>query len=70
MTTPGPELALLSQALASEWGIEVATSDFKLARQRLYAARRSSPALEQIQIRQAPGGEGRLWLCKLGKAPI
>lgn len=58
------ELVLLFQALESPLGIEVKTSDLRLARQRFYAARKSAPELEDIQIRQSPHDSQTIWLTK------
>lgn len=60
------ELILLFKALESPNGIEVKTSDLRLARQRFYAARKSSPDLEILQIRQCPYDAQTLWITKAG----
>ena len=60
-----PELELLYQALEAKYGIVVKVSDFHLASQRLYAARRKAEdtALNQLQFRRGIGDpEGELWI--------
>ena len=60
-----PELELLYQALGARYGIVVKVSDFHLASQRLYAARRKAddPELNQLQFRRGIADpEGELWI--------
>lgn len=58
------ELILLFRALESPLGIEIKTSDLRLARQRFYAARKSAPELEILQIRQSPHDPQTVWITK------
>lgn len=61
------ELELLYQALRSERGIVIWVSDFKLAQQKLYAARRKSgdSTLDRLQLRSAlDGNPNHLWIIK------
>lgn len=61
----GPEIWY--EALASEHGIVVKTSDPVGTRQRLYAVRKElgDPDLDQITIAQSPTDpKGELWLVK------
>jgi hypothetical protein len=58
-------IELLYEALASEWGIAVETSDPDRLKQRLYAERRKAadPALDALSLVTSPfnpGGE--LWI--------
>lgn len=64
-------IPLLYQAFGSRYGLALRVSDFTLAQQRLYAARRAAqdPDLELLQIRRPgsdhdPDSEHTLWLVK------
>ena len=62
---------ILYLALAEPIGMELAVSDFDLARNRLYAARRAAldPDLDFLQFRASPWNPGTgLVICK-GLAP-
>lgn len=66
-----PELELLYQALEARYGIVVKVSDFQLASQRLYAARRKADdtELNQLQFRRSIGDpEGELWITHAPRA--
>lgn len=57
------------QALASHSGIAVFVTDFQLAQQRFYAARRglADPTLSVLQFRRSPfKPEEELWITKAG----
>ena len=60
------ELEILYQAVASPLGLVVKTSDFQLAQQRLYKARRESGDLEldRLQFRHSPHAPDELWIVK------
>lgn len=61
------ELEFLYQAMATPYGVVLEVSDFKLAQQRLYKARRESgdPELGCLQIRRSPyQPDNELWLVK------
>lgn len=67
------ELEILYLAAASAIGLVVKVSDFQLAQQRLYAARRKSgdPSLDCLQLRRSPfNPESELWIVKAGKAEL
>lgn len=57
---------LMYQAIASEIGIVVEVSDFNLARQKFYAARRklADPALARLQFRQSPHHANQMLIVK------
>lgn len=59
-------LGILYQALASDFGIEVRSSDPVRARQRLYEARRSTsdPALAILQFRLSPSDRDCILITK------
>lgn len=65
------ELELLYRALASPIGIVIAVSDFALAQQRLYKARRESgdPDLDKLQLNRSPFNTDELWIVKGGTVP-
>ena len=60
------DLEILYAALASPIGVVVATSDFKIAQQRLYKARRDSgdPELSVLQFRSSPHHPDEIWVVK------
>lgn len=62
------ELEALYAALATPLGIVIRTSDFKLAQNRLYAARRNAadPALDVLQFRRSSFSEYDLWIVNSG----
>lgn len=62
------EVEVLYSAANSSHGLVIKTSNFELARARLYAARKrlGDPALDALQIRRGPNDE--LWLIP-GRAP-
>lgn len=60
-------LLLMSQALASEFGIEIAVSDVEVFKRRFYAARAkvkdTDPDLSNISLNTCPTDPfGRVWL--------
>lgn len=59
-------LHLLYEALASEIGISVSTSDPERAKHQLYAARRKAgdSALDKVSIVVPPFSTNKLWLVK------
>lgn len=67
------ERELLYRAMASPLGLVIAVSDFSLAQQRLYKARRdlSDPDLAKLQFRRSPlKPEAELWIVKEGRVEL
>ena len=66
MPSPLDQTPFLYQALASPIGIVVWTSDFKLGREKLYAARRQAqdPSLACLQFRASPTSPNEIWIVK------
>ena len=63
------EIEILTLASAAPHGIAVLTSDFSLARRRLYKALRAQPSLWDFELRKAPNGaENELWIIPAGSA--
>lgn len=68
MPKPGG-LELWYQAIASDIGVCVETTDRHLMSQRLYAARAAAkdPDLDGVSIVMSPTDDSHLWLIKNGK---
>lgn len=65
-------LEYLYEALASEAGKVIVTSDVEKLRQNLYKARREAldPELDQLALIPSPTNPtGELWIVKKGKKP-
>jgi hypothetical protein len=63
---PGPHINQLYEALGSQHGVAVLTSDPVKARQRFYALRKEAndPDLESLSIVQSPTNPLELWIIK------
>ena len=58
----------LWQALQSELGVEVATNDPDLFKQRAYKVRASEPDLKPLALRTCPTDpEGKVWITHQGE---
>jgi hypothetical protein len=57
-------IEFLYAALHSEFGVIVRSVNPKLLRQRLYAARKTDPALACLSITTSPEDERDLWIVK------
>lgn len=59
------ELEILYEALRSEFGIEIELlGNFQISLQRLYAARRTDPDLDILQISRSPLSQTHIWIVK------
>lgn len=57
--------AILYQALASEWGIEVRVADVQAFKQRFYATRRKRKMFQTLSLRTHPDEPEKLcWITK------
>lgn len=65
------ETSLLYQALGTPLGLVVRVSDFDLARNKLYSARKEAadPDLEIIQLRRSPYEANTIWIVKSRPIP-
>lgn len=59
------ELEVLYEAFHSEYGVEVELlGNFQISLQRLYAARRTDPDLDILQISKSPHSQTHVWIVK------
>jgi hypothetical protein len=59
------ELEILYEALHSEFGVEVELlGNYQMSLQRLYAAKRSDPDLDILQISRSPTSPTHIWIVK------
>jgi hypothetical protein len=60
---------ILWRALQSELGVEVATNDPELFKQRAYKVRAQEPDLQTLSLRSCPTDpEGKVWITHQGQA--
>jgi hypothetical protein len=60
---------ILWQALHAELGVEVATNDPELFKQRAYKVRAQEPDLQTLSLRSCPTDpEGKVWITHQGQS--